>query len=121
EARLEVDAAGGILGNSYAVVNRVRRSWWNQAHIGQGACGPGITLVDGIAVAIELQRAIEVSAFFDGPLSTVFDHAAPENNVAILIGSLKLEPHIERVHRTAREEVSDLARAYDDIHAIRLS
>src|SRR5438552_12061933 len=62
-----------------------------------------------------------MSAFIDGTFSVVFHFSAPENDSATIVGGLKFKPDIESVDRAAREEVPDLARADDDIDAIRLS
>src|SRR5215475_5229611 len=120
EARIEIDAAVGALGNSHAVMDRVRCSRRYQPDVRERARGPGIPFIDGISVAVELQRAIEVCALFDGTLSAVFDHAAPEDDAPGVVGSLKLEPHIESVDCASRKEMSNLACANDDVHSVRL-
>src|SRR5438045_2712898 len=61
---------------------------------------PRIPLVDRIALAIELIRAIEMRALLDRPLPSVFDLAAPIDQPPIGVASLHLQPDIERIHRS---------------------
>src|SRR5260370_40776083 len=86
-------------------------------HVDHRARRPGVPLIDGIAVPIDLQRTIEVRTRLDRPLTAVFDFSAPENCLLFFIGGLQLKPYIECVHRAAWEEVPDFARAYNHIHA----
>src|SRR5262249_37878525 len=110
-----------ILRDSHSVVNGVGGPGRYQTNVGERPRGPSIPLVNRIAVAVELQRPVEVSAFLNGTLSVIFHPSAPENSAAVVVRSLKLEPDVESVHGAAREEVPDLARADDDVDAIRLS
>ncbi len=68
-------------------------------------------------MSINLQRTIEMRSRLNPAFAVVLHFPAPENCLAFFIRGLQLEPHIESVHRTAREEVSDLARAHHHIHA----
>ena len=106
----------GIVRNVEAIVRSVRGPRRDQMDVNHGASGPGISFVDGIAVAIDLERTVEVGARLDRTFAIVFDFAAPENRLAFFIGGLQLEPDIEGVHCAAGEEVADLARAHNHIH-----
>jgi len=66
--------------------------------VNDGAGGPGVALVDGIAVAIDLERFVEVRARLNGAFAVVFDFSAPENGLALFVGGLKFEPDVEGVH-----------------------
>ena len=81
------------------------------------ACRPGVSFVDGISVPIDLQRTIEVRARLDRAFAVVLHLPAPENCLAFFISGLQLKPNVESVNRAAGEEVPDLARAHNDIHA----
>ena len=83
--------------------------------VDDGAGGPGVALVDGIAVAVDLERFVEVRAGFDGALAVVFDFAAPEDGLAFFVGGLEFEPDVEGVDGAAGEEVADLASEDDDV------
>src|SRR5580704_11589233 len=85
--------------------------------INNGASGPGVAFVDGIAVPVNLKRAIEVRPGFDGAFTVVLDLPAPENRLPLFIRGLQFQPHIESVDRAAGEKVPDLACAYNDVHA----
>src|SRR5690242_11311616 len=121
EASLEINPPCGALGNSHTVVDRVRCSWGYESDVGKRARGPRIPFVDGISVAVELQRPVEVRAFFDRTFSAVFNHPAPEDDAPGVVSRLKLEPDIESVDCTSWEEMSDLARSNHDIHFVRFS
>ena len=85
EASVQGDPVPGVLGYVQAVVNRIGGSGRNQVHVDDRARGPGISLVDGIAVIVDLQRAVEMGAFFDWALAAVLDHAAPEDDLSFVI------------------------------------
>src|SRR5438445_2336188 len=82
------------------------------------ASRPSVTLVNGIAMPIDLQRAVKVRSGLDWTLAVVLDFAAPENRLSLFIGGLQLEPDIESVHSAAGEEVSDLASAHHHVDAL---
>src|SRR5258708_36465663 len=82
-----------------------------------GAIGPGISVVDGIPMSIDEQRAVKMRPFFDRTLAVVLDLAAPEESLPLFIDRLQLEPDIEGVDRSAREKVPDLAGSNDYIDA----
>ncbi len=107
----------GVFRNAHAIVHGVSRAGWNQTHIHHRARGPGIAFVDGIAVSIDLQRAVEVSAFLDRTVAVVFDHAAPENRLAFVVGALQFEPGVVGVDSAAGKKVSDFLRAHDHVDA----
>jgi hypothetical protein len=118
---MKVDFVARILRDEHAVMHGVRRAGRNQSNIDDRARGPCIALVDGIAVRIDLQRTIEVGAFFDGTLATVFDHARPENGLASVVGAFEFQPGIVGIDRAAGKEVADFLGAYDDVHANRIA
>src|SRR5438270_3640754 len=108
QTRMQRDIAAGILGDMHAIVHGVRSARRDQADVYNCASGPCIPLVDGIAVRIDLQGAVEMSSLFHGAVSVVFDHAAPEDGLAIVIGALEFEPGVVGVDRPAGEKVSYL-------------
>src|SRR5438477_12922495 len=55
---------------------------------------------------------------FDRAFAAVFDFAAPEKNLALFVGGLQFEPHIESIHSAAGEEVADLARADHNVYQV---
>ena len=54
-------------------------------------------------------------------LAVVLDHATPENCLALVVGALQFEPRVIGIDGAAGEEVTDLLRAHDDIHANRVT
>ena len=80
------DLLAGIFWDAQAVVNRICRPGRNQPHIDHRARGPGVALVDHVAVRIHLQRAVEVCAGFhravpailNAILAVIQNGAAPE-------------------------------------------
>src|SRR5258708_39811787 len=112
---MQRDLVAGIFRNVQPVVRGVRRAGWNQMHVHCGAIGPGISLVDGIPMRIDEQRAVKMRPFFDRTLAVVLDLAAPEESLPLFIDRLQLEPDIEGLDRSAREKVPDLARSNDYI------
>src|SRR5258708_3607780 len=99
------------------IVRGVRRARRNQMHVDDGACGPGVSLVDGIPVPIDLQRTIEVRPRLDRTFAIVLHFPAPENRLAFFICGLQFKPNIKSVNRAAGEEVPNFAGAYNDVHA----
>src|SRR5258707_7107623 len=91
----------------------------DQAHVKHAASLPGISLVDWIAFAVDLERAIEVSAFIHRTSIAIFHTAAPREHLAVGIARLKFQPHIVSIHRARRKEVADLARSHHGVHADR--
>jgi hypothetical protein len=87
----------------------------NEVDIDNGASGPGVALVDGIAVGVDLERFVEVRAGFDRAFAVVFDFAAPENGLAFFVGGLEFKPNVEGIDSAAGEEVADFAGADDNI------
>src|SRR6185312_16718068 len=80
---------------------------------------PGVALVDEVAVTVKLIGTVEVRARLDRPLAAVLHATAPEDDAAVGVLALKLQPDVEGVHRAAREEVADGAGAHDDVDARR--
>src|SRR5438046_8517357 len=113
----ERDFVSHIFWNMKTEVCSVGRSRRNEMDVNNRAGSPGISFVDGIAVAIDLERTVEVSARLDRTFAIVFDFAAPEEYLAFFISSLQLEPDIEGVHRATWEKVPDFAGTHDHVHA----
>src|SRR5260370_22197938 len=86
-------------------------------YVNNRACRPGVPLVDGVAVPIDLQRTIELRPGLDWAFAIILDLPAPENHLAFFIRGLQFQPHIESIHCAAGKEVPDLARAHYNIHA----
>src|SRR6202521_4109253 len=78
---------------------------------------PSVSLVDRIAVPIDLQGAIEVSSRLDRALAIVFDFSAPENRLSLFVGRLQFQPNVKCVDRSAWKEVPGLAGAHHDVYA----
>src|SRR5438132_1916582 len=112
---MERNLVADIVRNVQAIVRGVRGTRRDEMNVNDGASGPGVALVDGIAVAIDLQRAIEMRPRFNGALAVVLNFTAPKNRLAFFIGGLQFEPDIEGVYGAAGEEVSDFARAHNDV------
>src|SRR5260370_35377208 len=91
----------------------------DQAHVKHAASLPGISLVDGIAFAVDLERAIEVSAFIHRAPVAIFHATAPREHAAVGIARLKFQPHIVSIHRARWKEGADLARSHHGTHADR--
>src|SRR5439155_490668 len=106
-----------IFGNVKTEVCCIRGTRSDQMDVHDRASGPGVALVDGIAVAIDLQRTIEVRSRFDGTFTVVLDFSAPEEYLAFFISRLQLEPDLEGVHRATWEKVADFAGTHDHVHA----
>ena len=56
-------------------------------------------------------------AGFHRAFAVVLNFAAPEKYLSVFVGGLQFQPGVERVHRPAGEEVPDLARTHNDVHA----
>src|SRR6266478_3070767 len=117
ELRMQRNLVAHIFWNMQTIVRGVRRARRNQMHVNYRARRPGVPLIDGIAVPVNLQGTIEMCTRLDQPLTAVFDFSAPENCLPFFIAGLQLKPYIECVHRAAGEEVPDFARAYNYIPA----
>src|SRR5512147_1518655 len=81
----ERDLVRGPVWYLYAEMHCVGRTGRDQADINHRSRRPRIALVDRISMLVDLQRSIEVGAFFDRPLAIVFDLTAPENSLALVI------------------------------------
>ena len=55
QARFQLDMIASIRRNVQAIVNRIGSARRDQVNVNYGATGPGIALVDHVAVAINLQ------------------------------------------------------------------
>src|SRR5271170_2296201 len=78
--------------------------------------GPGIALVDTVAVSVELQRTIKMRALFDRAFAAVLDHAAPEYGLTFFIRGFQFEPGVVGVDGAAGEKVADLLGAHHHVH-----
>src|SRR6266446_6328403 len=101
ELRMESDLVTRIFRNVQAIVRRIRRARWNESDVDNGPRRPSVSFIDGIAVPINLKRAIEVRAGLNGTLAIVLYLAAPENRLALFIGGLQFQPGVESVYRPA--------------------
>src|SRR5579859_1830806 len=61
------DRSDGILRNAHSIMRDIGSAGRNQADIEHAARLPGISLVDWIAVGVQLIRLVEVGARFNGP------------------------------------------------------
>ena len=118
---MQRDFVPDALGNAHAVMDRIGGARRDQTHIDHRARGPCIALVDGIAVLIDLQRAIEMRAFFHRTFAVIFDHSTPEDSLILVVRSFEFEPGVVGVYSTAGEEVADFFRAHDNLYAHRVS
>src|SRR5580692_9661256 len=89
QSGMQRDLVSCAFWNQHAVVHRVGRAGWDEPHIYHRTRSPGVALVDGIAVSIDLQRSIKVRAFFHRTFALVFDHAAPKNRLAFVVRTLQ--------------------------------
>ena len=117
QTRMQRDLVPGILRNVHAIVHGIGRARRNQAHIHHCARRPRVPLVDGIAVRIDLQRAVEVRAFLHRTFAVVFDLATPENRLPFVIRALQFEPGVVRIDGAAGEEMPNFFRAHHYVHA----
>src|SRR3982074_2033260 len=58
-----------------------------------------------------------MSALFHRPLAVVFNHSAPEDGLALVIGGFELQPRIVGIDRATRKEMADLLRPDDHVDA----
>src|SRR5258708_3145066 len=117
QARVQRDVIGCIFWDMHAVMHSVGGARGYQSHIDHSARSPGIPLVDGIAVGVDLQRAVEVRAFFYRAFAAIFDCAAPENCLPFVVDGFQFKPCVVSVDRATGKKMSDLFCAHDYIHA----
>src|SRR5690348_883138 len=118
---MQRDLVAGILGDMQPIVHRVGRSRGNQPNIYNRPRGPGVALVDGIAVLVDLQGTVEVRAGLDRPLTVVLNHATPKQRLAFVVSTLQLHPGVVSVDRAAGEKVAQLLGAHDHIYPHRIT
>src|SRR5260370_38383973 len=106
-----------IIRNVQTKVRRVRRARRDQMDVHNRPGCPGVAFVDGIAVAVYLQRTVKVSSGLDGAFAVVFDFSAPENCLAFFIGGLQFKPYVESVHGPAGANVPALGRTHTHVKA----
>ena len=111
------DLVAGVFRNRHAVMHSVGRARRDEPHIHHSPRRPSVTLVDGVAVRVDLQRAVEVCTFFDRTLAVALNHAAPEDGLAFVVGAFQFEPGVVGVDSAAGEKVSNFLRAHDYVHA----
>ena len=116
QTRMQRDFIARVFRNRDSVVHSVGRARRDKPHIHYRPCGPGVALIDGVTMRIDLQGAIEVGAFFHRPLAIALYHATPENSLPFFIRALQFKPRVVSIDRAAGEKVSHLLGADDDIH-----
>ena len=102
-------------------MNRIGRAGRDQPYINDCPCRPGVAFIDRIAVGIDLQRAVEVRAFFNRATTVVFDHATPEDGLALVVSTLQFKPGVVGIDGAAREEVADFFRSDHNVNSHRVS
>src|SRR5208283_2969605 len=117
EARRQGDLAARLLGNFHAEVHGVGGAGRAQTHVYDGARGPGVALVDRVAVRVDLQRAVEVRSLFHRTFAVVLDHATPENRLALVVDAFKFEPSVVGIDGAAGKKMPDAFGAHHDIDA----
>ena len=117
QAGFEGDGAFGVARDVEQVMDGVGGAGRDQADVERAARLPGVALVDGVALGIDEERAIEVGALIDGTAAVVVDAAAPGEEAAFGVAGGELEPDVEAVDGAAGEEVADFAGAHDGIDA----
>ena len=105
----------GIGRDVQAVMNRVGRAGRHEADVRDRSRRPGIALVDRVAVRVELKAAIEMRTRLDRSFPTVSHGAAVQQDTALVVDRFELDPDVEGVHGAAREEMTDLPGADDDL------
>src|SRR6267143_4537365 len=56
-----------------------------------------------------------MSALFHRALAVVFNHSAPEDDLALVIGAFELKPRIVGIDRATGKEMADLLRPNDHV------
>ena len=118
EPRLHRDPVPAVLGDPEPVVDGVGGAGRDEPHVGDRPSGPGVPLVDRVAPLVEHQAAVEVRPRLDRappPVRAVLGEAGVEDLLPVRVDDLELDPHVERVHRAAREEVADPAGPHHDL------
>ena len=110
---MQRDLVAGILRDMHPEMHGIGSARGDQAHINGGARRPCVPLVDHVAVLVNLQRAVEVRSGFDWPFAIVLDHAAPEDDLALVVGGLQFQPGVVGVDSATGEKVADLYCADD--------
>ena len=117
----EPDGVAAVLGDGQAIVDGVRGPGRDEPDVGQRTRHPGVALVDGVAVVVEQEAAVEVRPALHRPLASVLHGAAVEDGAPAVVGGQELHPHVEGVHRPAGEEVADLPRPHHHLEAHRFA
>src|SRR5690242_1121323 len=91
--------------------------------VNDGTLGPSVTFIDGVAVVINKKRAIELRAGVHGTIAVISSAraAAPENNAAIFILGLKLQPKVEGINRSTGKEMSNASSANHHVQSFGVS
>ena len=98
-------------------IGRARR---NEPHVRNRACHPRVSLVDHVAVLVELQAPVEMRAPVHRPILSV-EKTAVKHGTALRILDAQFHPHVVSVHSAAGEEMTDLSRAHDHVESDRLA
>ncbi len=117
EAGGQGNLAARFLRNFHAEVHCIGGAGRDQPYVHDGARSPGVALVDGIAMGVHLERAVEVRTLFDRALAVILDHAAPEDRLAFVVDTFQLEPGIVGIDGAAGKEMSDSLGTHHDIDA----
>src|SRR5207302_8937140 len=67
------------------------------------------------------RRAIGVCALLDRFFAVVFCTTTPEQHLSLIVSGFQFKPDIKAIDRAGREEVSHLARAHYNVHALRIA
>ena len=62
-----------------------------------------------------------MGALLDRAMAVVLDHAAPENRLPLVVGSLQFQPRVVRIDGAAGKEMSNLLCTYDNIDSHRIA
>ncbi len=119
--RHQMNVAACVFRDLQPEVNRVCGPRRNQVHVHRRAVGPGVALVGGIAVRVNGQRAVKLRAGIHGALALILHHAAPEEDLALIVGGFQFQPAVEGIDRSSGEEVPHADRAHHHVHASGLA
>src|SRR4051812_46157440 len=81
----------------------------NQVHVENGTHLECISLVDRIAITIQLIGLIEMRSRLDGTFAVIRDSTAPKDGLSSCITSFQFQPNVESIDSPTREEVSNLS------------
>src|SRR5205823_11184614 len=96
------------------------RAGRDEPHVGHRPRHPGVALINDVAVLVELEASVEMRGGIDGTAARR-QGAAVKERLTFVVDRLELHPDVERIDGAAREEMSDLARADDDVETQRFA